>query len=195
MHAWLRFALDETLVNPDALMLKSYKNTYSVPLSCGRASIWTLLPALQGSGNMLTSILLQRCQSLPIDAAKFTAAHDLCVAATENAEQCDQLWLRFAEIWLPRCNASFDNPGFVFVDGHSSHVTRGFIEMCAKYSIYVIVELSHTSILLQVTDVGINRFLKETYERECTSDICTASLTGQKFENRVCGKNYLRSQV
>ncbi len=132
---------------------------------------------------MLASLLLQRCQSLPVDAAKFTAAHDLCVAATENAQQCDQSWLRFAEIWLPRCNASFDNPGFVFVDGHSSHVTRAFIEMCAKYSICVIVEPSHTSIVLQVADMGINRFLKETYEREYKSGICTASLTGQKFDD------------
>ncbi len=173
--------MDEAPVNPDAHMLKSYTTSNRVPLLCGRASIWTLLPVLKGNGNLAASLLLQRCQSVPVDAAEFTSSHGLCVPATENAQQSDQSWLEFAKVCLPRCEALFENPGFVFLDGHFSHVTRAFIELAAVHAIYVIVEPSHTSIRLQVADVGVNRFLKQTYEQECTAIMCLASLTGKHF--------------
>ena len=178
-----RYALDETPVNPDSPMLKAYTTGNGVPLSCGRAAIWTLLPVLCGDGSVSATLLLQRCQSLPVDAVKFTSANDLCVAATENAQQSDDSWLSFAKIWLPRTNSSFADPGFVYIDGHSSHVTRAFIQAAAEHSIYVIVEPSHTSIILQVADVGINRFLKTKYEQEYTASLCTSAVTGRLFDD------------
>eukprot|EP00171_Calliarthron_tuberculosum_P023275 IDg23275t1 len=56
----LRFALDETPVNPDSPLLQAYTTRNSVPLSKGRASIWTLLPVLCGNGSVIASLLLQR---------------------------------------------------------------------------------------------------------------------------------------
>ena len=114
---------------------------------------------------MLASFLLQLCQSFPVDAAKFTASNDLCVPAKENARQYGDSWINFSRIWLPTSNATFENTGIVLVDGHSSHVNTAFIEIAAQHSIYVMVEPSHTSKLLQVADVVVKNFIKQTYER------------------------------
>ena len=112
VRATQRFALDENPLNPDSLMLKSYTTNNSVPLRIGRSSIWTLLPVLCGDGTVIFSLLLQRCQSLPVDAAKFTSTNNACVAATENSRQCDNSWLQFAEICLPQWDTSFSQTGF-----------------------------------------------------------------------------------
>ena len=47
----------------------------------------------------------------------------------------------------------------------------------------MIVEISHTSIILQVADVGINRFIKQTYKKEYTASICASNLTGNQFDD------------
>lgn len=99
----------------------------------------------------------------------------------ENAQQTDETWLDYAKVWLQLCNTSWERPGFVYIDGHSSHVTRAFIHIAEKHSVYVIVEPSHTSIVLQVADVGINRLLKEQHSREYTSGICATNVVGNIF--------------
>ena len=106
-----------------------------VPLSRDRAAIWTLLPVLSANGKVVTTLLLERCRSLPVDAMKFCASHDLCVAATENAQQTEDSWIRFANVWLPKCGTSLENPGLVYVDGHSTHVSRSFIQLAAQHSL------------------------------------------------------------
>jgi len=183
VSAELRFALDETPIVPDAPMLKAYTTSNRVPLSRGRASIWTLLPVLSANGNVIATLLLQRCQSVPVDVAKFVSMNNLCISATENAQQSDVSWLNFAEVWLPLCGTTWENPGFVYIDGHSSHITRAFIHLAAKHAIYVVVEPSHTSIILQVADVGINRFLKTRYCQEYTASICASGVTGKVFDD------------
>ena len=55
-----RFALDETLINPDVTLLLAYTVTCGVPLARDRASIWTFLPFLFGKGSITVSLLLQR---------------------------------------------------------------------------------------------------------------------------------------
>ena len=42
----------------------------------------------------------------------------------------------------------------------------GFIELAAKNSVYVIVESSHTSMVLQVADFGVNWFIETKYAGE-----------------------------
>ena len=128
-------------------------------------------------------MLLQRCLSVPIDAVKFTASNGICIAASENAQQTDNLWIEFARIWLPICAATWENPGFVYVDGHSSHLTMIFIEFGAKNSVYVIVEPSHTSMVLQIADVGVNRFIKTKYAVEYTASMCSYGLVGRSFDD------------
>ena len=71
----------------------------------------------------------------------------------------------------------------MFADGHSSHVSCSFIELAGKFAIDAIVEPSHTSTILQVADVGINRFIKQPYEKEYTASICASSLTGNQFDD------------
>ncbi len=140
--------------------------------------VWTLMPVFRANRTVVSSLLLQRCQSIPIDAAKFTAYHDLCVSSTENAQQTEDSWVNFALEWLPRCGASFESPGIVFIDGHSSHVTREFIYLAARYGLYVVVEPSHTSILLQVADVGINPFYQNAIRtRIYCEHVCSRSNT------------------
>lgn len=183
MSASCRFALDETPIVPDSPRLKTYTTGNRVPLSQGRASIWTLLPVLCGNRSILATLLLQRCQSVSVDAATFSATNDLCIAATENAQQTDDMWLEFANVWLPLCGTSFKNPEFVYIDGHSSHVTRSFIQLAATHGLYVIIEPSHTSMILQVADVGINRLLKLQYSKEYTAILCAYSVLQKTFDD------------
>ena len=75
IHAHYRFVLDETPLNPDALILKSYTTLSCAPLSCSRASIWTLLPVLRSDRGVLATLLLQIRLSIPVDSAKFTSAN------------------------------------------------------------------------------------------------------------------------
>lgn len=41
-----------------------------------------------------------------------------------------------------------------FFDGHSSHITALFVELVVLQVLYVVVEPSHISIILQVAEVG-----------------------------------------
>ena len=183
VSAELRYALDETLIVPDSPLLKTYTTLNRIPISRGRAAIWTLLPVFCANGSLISSMLLQRCQSLPVDIVKFTSSNDICAGATENAQQTDETWLKFAEVWLPLCNGSCENPGVIYIDGHSCHITRAFIELAAEQNLYVIVEPSHTSVILQVPDVGISRFIKDQYAREYTAGVCASNVTGRIFDD------------
>ena len=124
----LRFALDETTIVPDSPLLRAYTTSNQTPIAKGKASIWTLLPALSGNGSAIATILLQRCLSVPLDMVKFTSSHGVYLGASEYA-QTDDLWYEFAKIWLPRCGASWENSGFVYLDCHSTNLTRRFIEL------------------------------------------------------------------
>ena len=149
-----RFALDKTTISPRVSPLKAYTTTNSVPLSIGHASIWTLLPILRGNGTVVAICSLQRCRSLPVDAVKFSATHEVCVGATQNAQQSDGMWLAFAKHWLPLCGTSYQKPGIAFFDAHSTYLTPYFIQFTANHVSYVDVEPSHTSMILQMADVG-----------------------------------------
>lgn len=169
LSAELRFALDETPINPDSPILKALTMRNRVPFSIGRASMWTLLPLLRVDGSVLCTLLLKRCQSLPVDAAKFSSSHNFCIGVTENSQQTDDMGMKFAVNWLQECGTSYETPVFVCVDGNSSHVTRAFVELSVSYGLYVVVEPSHTSIILQVADLAVHRFLKDQYSRDYTS--------------------------
>lgn len=101
-----RFALDETPLTPDAPLLKSITTNSGVVLCQGRTSIWTLLPVLRADGTVLSTCVLQRCKSIPVDAIKFCSSNSVIIGATENAQQTDEMWLKFAEQWLPLCGTS-----------------------------------------------------------------------------------------
>ena len=81
------------------------------------------------------------------------------------------------------CGASYENPGVVYIDGHTSHVTKDFIELAAKHSIYVVVEPSHTSMLLQVADLGINLFIKEQFGREYNASFLECNMNSKAFDD------------
>lgn len=185
VDAKLRFALDETPITPDAPMLKTYTTTTgrAVPLSRGRASIWTLMPVLCGDGSVLSTLLLQRCLSVPVDTGKMTGGAGILVGATENAQQTDEMWLQFADQWLPLTGTAWDNPGLVFIDGHTAHVTRAFIDKCAQHGLYLVIEPSHTSLLLQVADVGVNRFVKTQYAKEYSSRVIECAVFNITFDD------------
>lgn len=98
--AGFRYALDETRMMLDSPMLMVYTTTHSIPLAHDRESMWTLMPVLGGDGRMIADTLLQSCKSIPVDDTKCSAVHDLCISATENAQQSEQSWMEFAKIWL-----------------------------------------------------------------------------------------------
>lgn len=71
----------------------------------------------------------------------------------------------------------------LFIDGHTSHVTKDFIEIAAKHSVYVVVEPSHTSILLQVADLGINIFIKEQFGKEYNASFLYCNVNSKSFDD------------
>lgn len=84
---------------------------------------------------------------------------------------------------MPLCGASFAEPGIVFIDGHSTHVTRPFIDLEAKHGLHVVVEPSHTSMVLQLEDVGMKMFIKLNYSREYAAAMCSNGITGKIFDD------------
>ena len=88
----------------------------------------------------------------------------------------------FAKVWLALCGTTWENPCLVYVEGHSTHLTRRFMETVAKHFIYIIVEPRHISMFLQVADVGVNRFIKTEYSSEYNSSICAHSVIYRAFD-------------
>lgn len=85
-HADARFrhVLDKTPVMSNYPILKVYLTYNSMPLARGRASLWTLIIVLCCDGSVIGAVLFQSFQSITVNEAKFSAVHDLCIAATEN---------------------------------------------------------------------------------------------------------------
>lgn len=141
------------------------------------------MPALCASGDLMSSLILQRCQSVTVDSGKFSAHHNVIIAATHNAQQSEETWISFARVWLPLCKATKANPGLIFMNGHTTHVTSTFIAECARHSLYVTVEPSHASMILQVADLGVDRFPKTQYAKEYTAAMCIAASSVRGFDD------------
>ena len=105
------------------------------------------------------------------------------IAATDNAQQCAESRLIFAMIWLQRCETSFEKPGLVYIDGHSSHVTTASIQKASRNGLQVVLEPSHNSIILQVAEFGMNRFLETLYQQECTASLFMITVTRCVFDD------------
>lgn len=56
-----RFSLDENPVIHDSTMLKAYKTTKGVPMSCGRAIMWTLMPVMCEDASVVSNICYEMC--------------------------------------------------------------------------------------------------------------------------------------
>lgn len=116
---------------------------------------------------------------MSVDTMKLTPRNGLCLGSTENSQQTDEIFRQLARDCVPKCGCFFESPGIVFVDGHSTHVTRTFIDFAADNGLYVLVEPSYMSMISQVADVGINIFLKNRYYQEYSSIFCVSSVTGR----------------
>lgn len=75
----------------------------------------------------------------------------------------------------------FKNPSVNYIYGNTSHVITTFVDMVAKRSVYVLVEPSHTSMLLKKADASINRFIKNKYGHEYTAAMCVSCATGSSL--------------
>lgn len=165
---------------PYALLLNAYTTLNGVPLARGRSSVWTVLPVLCADGTVLLCCIIEHCKSLPVDAVKFTSKNDICIGATENAQQTDEIWMQFFREWVPKCGCSWSRPDIVSIDRHSTHLRSEFIRFAAMHSLYV---PSHTSMILQVAEVGVNRYLKTRYQSEYTSFLRTFGIANRLFDD------------
>jgi hypothetical protein len=159
-------ALDEKPVIPDCpTEEKMSTDGIRHMVGCSRSSTWTITPVLLASGKLLLSQLIFRGGSIASDLAK-KLAKEIMVHRHDNGIQSDKSWLEFAEAWMAKIESSLKNPAIVYVDGHSSHLTRAFTRLAAKHSIFVICEPSNLSILLQTGDNGANAYIGTEYARE-----------------------------
>lgn len=119
------------------------------------------MPFLCSNWIVSSSLVLQRCQSVPVDTDKFAGQNEVCIASTENSQQSEEIWSIVSGVWLPLCGARKYNPGLVFID--ATNITSYFIK-CAKNALYVVVEPSHTSMLLKIAELSIKIYTKMQFE-------------------------------
>ena len=81
------------------------------------------------------------------------------------------------------CEKPFKNPSIVHKGGLTSQITRAFIHLAVYYNMYVVVEVFHNSIILQVADLGVYRYIKNKYAIEYNAAMCACELTGQLFDD------------
>jgi hypothetical protein len=162
-------ALDEKPLIPDCPASEKI-STCGVRhmIGCNRSSSWTVSPVLLASGRLLLSQLIVRGGSFSSETVK-KCSKNMMIHRAENGVQSDRSWLEFGEAWMKKMDSSLSDPGIVFVDGHSSHLTRAFTRLAARHSLFVICEPSNLSILLQTGDNGANAFIGSEYAREYSS--------------------------
>jgi hypothetical protein len=137
-------------------------------IGCNRSSTWTINPVLLASGNLLATQLIIRGASICTDTVQ-RVSKEIVIHRHDNGVSSDRSWLEFGEVWMPQMKTSLSNPGMLFVDGHSSHLTRSFSKLAAQHNIYVICEPSNLSIMLQTGDNGANAFIGMEYARLISS--------------------------
>lgn len=129
------------------------------------------MPVLSANGDMVSYLVLQPFQSAIFDSGEFSALYNVIIAVKRNAQQSEVTWINFAPVWLPTCRETMENPGLIFIDSRTTHVMSQLIAECIGYSLYVIVDPSQTSMILQVTDLVVNRFLKTRFVKEYTASM------------------------
>ena len=93
------------------------------------------------------------------------------------------MWNEFATVWLPNCECPWDRPENVLIDGHSTYLRSKFKQLVTKYGLHVVVDPSHTSMILLFADVGVNRFHKSIYEREYTASLSPTFRNKKAFDD------------
>lgn len=81
------------------------------------------------------------------------------------------LWHKYEKSWYSVCRRPLNKCNVVI-----------FL-LCAKYSVYIVVEPSRKSMFIQVADLGINRFIKSVYGRMYTSSLCLFRANGRGFDD------------
>jgi hypothetical protein len=162
----LVIALDEKPLIPDC-PTDNRMSTMGIRhmIGCSRSSTWTVTPVISASGHLLMTQLIFRGGSLGVETVK-KVTKDIMVHRFDNGVQNDKSWVEFATEWMKKVPTSPSCPGVVFVDGHSSHLTRKFTKLAAEHHLYVICEPSNLSILLQTGDNGANAFIGSEYAKE-----------------------------
>ena len=71
-------------------------------------------------------------------------------------------WLHFFLSCIPPTH-----PVLLIQDGHSSHISINIIKLARENSIHIIYLPPHTTLLLQLLDIGVFKSFKSHYNDQC----------------------------
>ncbi|KAI1514845.1 DDE superfamily endonuclease [Pyrenophora tritici-repentis] len=131
----------------------------------------TLIAAISAAGWLVPPFLIFASQyhlSAWYEEAKIP--RDWAIAVSDNGWTNNELGVE----WLKHFNAhtqarSIGARRLLIVDGHKSHQSLAFQELCKENNIYTLCMPPHSSHLLQPLDVGCFSPLKRAYSREVES--------------------------
>ncbi|KAF1925377.1 DDE-domain-containing protein, partial [Didymella exigua CBS 183.55] len=111
-----------------------------------------------------------------INAAGWSVPPFLIFAGQYHLSACDNGWTnnKLGVEWLKHFNAHTKTcvvgvRCLLVLDGHESHHSLEFQELCKENNIYTLCMPPHSSHLLQPLDVGCFSLLKRAYSREVES--------------------------
>jgi hypothetical protein len=142
-------------------LLQPGNRAWVTTIECINASGWALPPCVIFKGKVFIESWFD---SLPIDWR---------LEVSSNGWTSDQIGLRWLEkLFIPSTSSRTKGKyRLLILDGHGSHLTPKFDEICEKNNIIAICMPPHSSHLLQPLDIGCFAVLKRSYGRLIESKI------------------------
>jgi len=102
-------------------------------------------------------MLITRGDSVEANIVQLATESGLEITATPKGSTNDDTFCNYMELVFKKIGTTCSNPGLVQLDGHSSRFTLKFIDLCARFHFYAVVEPSHTSTSNQALDAGLSQ--------------------------------------
>ena len=144
-----------------AKLLSSGNREWVTAIECIRACGEALPPCIIFKAKGYTKGWLD--SSLPIGSR---------IEVSQNGWTTDEIGLRWLQtLFIPATQRSQGAWRLLILDGHGSHLTPQFDQICEQNKIIPLCMPAHSSHLLQPLDIGCFSVLKRAYSKEIESDI------------------------
>jgi len=108
------------------------------------------------------------------------------VTAQSNGYQTDDSFFEEMKAVLPLLGGTKESPILLFVDGHGSRLQRRVIELLKQNWVYCIISPSHTSMVHQPLDNGVNASFQVIYNQLYTAMM---NIKHSKITDAECARN------
>ena len=151
--------------------------------SADKGKTHTVLSCVSASGQGFPPFMIYPRKRPVPEKMREGAFPNTVFRTSENGWINKELFLQLLEFFI-----SSRRPVLLILDGHSSHVTLDLIELARSNDIHLLCLPSHTSHILQPSDVGVFKSFKSFFSNECRRYIV-------KHPGRVITEEVLTSSV